>query len=88
MGVTSESLPKPQASQIKFQEVPPKTMAALSFGGWADDKSIEEQKQKLITVLREEGISHTDKFYFFGYNAPYEVLNRRNEVIVELEEEQ
>jgi len=29
-------------------------------------------------------IPYTDKFYFLGYNAPYETYNRRNEVIVEL----
>ena len=47
-------------------------------------KLIEKYKQKLKSALDSEGIAHTDKFYFFGYNAPYEVFNRKNEVIVEL----
>ena len=80
-----ETLPKPKNSQIKFKQVPKKTVAAISFGGWANDKKIEKYKQKLITALKTEGISHTNKFYFFGYNPPYEVFNRRNEIIVELE---
>tara|TARA_Y100001933_G_C18912389_1_gene527316 strand:- start:465 stop:1052 length:588 start_codon:yes stop_codon:yes gene_type:complete len=80
-----ETLPKPKNSQIKFKQVPKKTVAAISFGGWANDKKIEKYKQKLITALNTEGISHTNKFYFFGYNPPYEVFNRRNEIIVELE---
>ena len=59
-------------------------MAAISFGGWANDKKIELYKSKLILSLESEGILFSDKFLFFGYNAPYEFLNRKNEVLVEL----
>ena len=79
-----EMLPKPNQSLIKFEEEPAKTVAAISFSGWANDLKIEKYKQKLKSALDSEGIAHTDKFYFFGYNAPYEVFNRKNEVIVEL----
>ncbi len=79
-----ESLPKPNQSQIEFKEVPEKTVAAITFGGWANDEKIEEYKNKLIENLDAEGISYTNKFYFLGYNAPFETINRKNEVIVEL----
>jgi hypothetical protein len=78
------SLPKPDQSQIEFKEEPAKTLAAIRFGGWANDAKIAEYKEKLITALDREGVTYTNHFYFFGYNAPYEVFNRRNEVIVEL----
>ena len=80
-----ETLPQPNESKIKFHNEPAKTVAAIQFKGWASDKKIEKYKQKLIAALDNEGISHTDRFYFFGYNAPYEVFNRKNEVIVELQ---
>tara|TARA_B110000967_G_C18872179_1_gene556072 strand:+ start:881 stop:1498 length:618 start_codon:yes stop_codon:yes gene_type:complete len=79
-----KTLPQPNQSQIKFREEPAKTVAAISFNGWADDKKIEKYKQKLITALNQEKISHTNRFFFLGYNAPYEVFNRKNEIIVEL----
>ena len=79
-----ENLPKPNQSQIEFKEVPAKTVAAISFGGWANSEKIEKYKQKLIAALDDEGITYSNKFYVLGYNAPYEVLNRKNEVIVEL----
>jgi hypothetical protein len=60
-------------------------VAAIRFNGWANDKKIEAYKQKLKSALDAEGIAYTDPFYFLGYNAPYEVFNRKNEVIVELE---
>ena len=72
---TKESLPKPMNSNIQFVEVPAKKMAA----------KIEKYKSKLIALLAENQIKHTHNFSVLGYNPPYEVLVRRNEVIVELE---
>ena len=82
-----ETLPKPNASQIEFRDVPAKTVAAITFGGWANDDKIEQYKSQLIASLKSEGIEYTNQFYLLGYNAPYEVVNRKNEIIVELKEE-
>lgn len=80
-----EMLPTPNHSEIAFKEEPAKTVAAIRFGGWANDKKIATYKQQLIAALDTEGIAYSNRFYFFGYNAPYEVFNRINEVIVELQ---
>ena len=82
-----ETLPQPNQSQIEFREEPAKTVAAISFSGWANDEKIEKYKQRLILALDAKGITYTNRFYFLGYNAPYEVFNRKNEIIVELERE-
>jgi len=77
-------LPKPNQSGIEFKEEPAKTVAAITFSGWANDTKIEKYKQNLKAALDAEGIKYSNRFYFFGYNAPYEVFNRKNEVVVEL----
>ena len=77
-------LPKPNESNIEVKQEPAKTVAAITFSGWADDKKIEKFKQRLKSSLDAEGITCSNGFFFFGYNAPYEVFNRKNEVIVEL----
>jgi len=77
-------LPTPNNSKIQFKEMPAKKVAAISFGGWANQKKINEYKTSLVNSLQESNISHTGKFFFLGYNAPYEMFNRKNEVIVEL----
>ena len=79
-----EKLPQPNQPQIVFKKEPAKTVAAISFIGWADDDKIEHYKKKLKFALEKEEIPYTNRFYFLGYNAPYEVFNRKNEVIVEL----
>ena len=80
-----DMLPKPNQSGIEFKEEPAKTFAAIRFSGWANDTKIEKYKQNLKAALDAKGISYTNRFYFFGYNAPYEVFNRINEVLVELQ---
>ena len=81
---TRDNLPIPNDSSIEFKDMPEKRVAAISFGGWASDSKIAAFKSKLITALNTKGIEYTDNFYFLGYNAPMEVFNRKNEVIVEL----
>ena len=80
-----DELPLPNSKEIAFKEEPSRTVAAITFGGWSDSNKIESYKQKLISALDKEGVSYTSKFFFLGYNAPYEMTNRRNEVIVELD---
>ena len=82
--LNKEMLPKPIQSGIEFKEEPAKTLAAITFGGWANDAKIEKYKNELKTALKKEGIEYSNKFYFFGYNAPYEIFNRKNEILVEL----
>ena len=80
-----EMLPKPNQTGIEFKQEPAKTLAAISFSGWANDTKIEKYKQLLKAALDAEGIKYTNQCYFFGYNAPYEIFNRKNEIIVELQ---
>ena len=80
-----EELPRPNQPEIEFKQVPAKKMAAISFGGWANNEKIEKYKKQLIEYLNAKDINYADRFYFFGYNSPYEVFNRKNEVLVELE---
>ena len=82
---SKENLPKPNQSEIKFHEEPAKTVAAITFGGWANSNKIETYKNKLKASLNTLGISYTNHFYFLGYNPPFDIFNRKNEIIVELD---
>jgi hypothetical protein len=79
-----ENLPTPNNSKIVFEKKEEKIMAAIQFSGWADDEKIEKYKLILINELEKEKLLTNGKFTFLGYNAPFELTNRRNEVIVEL----
>jgi|TARA_B110000046_G_scaffold38344_1_gene42081 hypothetical protein len=79
-----DDMPEPSRSDINIKKEKSKTAAAISFGGWANSIKIERYKNLLIQSLKKKGISHTNKFYFLGYNPPFEIINRKNEIIVEL----
>lgn len=83
-GYEIDSLPDPDNKNIKFESEGVKIMAAVRFGGWANDEKIKEHEAKLAAALEAEGIAHSGKFSYLGYNPPYEVVNRRNEVVTEL----
>ena len=79
-----EEMPAPDNAKVQFKREEPKTVAALRFGGFADDEKIEGYKKKLFSLLKKEGIEHEETYSFMGYNPPFDLVNRRNEVVVEL----
>lgn len=82
---TKENLPKPDNASIEFIEIPEKKMAAITFSGWANDKKIEKYKLQLIALLDKYQIKYTNNFSLLGYNPPFELFFRKNEIIVELD---
>ena len=84
---TMDALPVPNDSTVRIKEMKERTVAAIVFKGWASDKTIDEQKTKLVKVLDAEGIAYdANDFAYLGYNPPYQMANRRNEIIVTLKE--
>ena len=79
-----KDLPHPENSKIVFEKQEENIMAAIRFDGWADDEKIEKYKTILRNELANEKLNFINKFSFLGYNPPYEVMNRRNEIVVEL----
>jgi uncharacterized protein YxeA len=59
---TEETLPSPTNKQVELTKIPAKTVAVISFTGWADDEKIEKYKQQLIQHLKEEKIEYKGPF--------------------------
>ena len=51
-----EELPDPNNERIQFEQHEEKVMAAVTFGGWADDEKIAQHRSQLETMLRKQGI--------------------------------
>jgi hypothetical protein len=84
--ISKDKLPEPNQNRIEFREEPEKVVAAIRFGGWASTRRIEKFRSRLTTALQAEGLSNTGRFYYLGYNPPYEVFGRKNEIIAELKD--
>jgi hypothetical protein len=79
-----ESLPEPNSDDVELLKVPPKQFAVLTFSGYANDSKITKYSKKLIKSIRAEGIQSKGNVQFMGYNAPWQVFGRKNEVAIEL----
>jgi len=77
-------LPSPKDTSVHFVQEEEKIMAAIRFGGWANNDSIIKYRSKLQELLKQNGIQPIGQFSYLGYNPPYQVTNRRNEVVVEV----
>jgi len=75
-------LPKPNDARV-FQEKKDSTvLAAIAFNGWASDEKIQSHISELKAVLEKHQIAYEGPFSYLGYNPPYQLVNRRNEVVV------
>jgi hypothetical protein len=79
---TASDLPKPNDSGVQIVKSSPQYVAAIAFGGYADDKSIKENRDLLLKLLQEKGIVVAGEYSFLGYNAPYQFWSRKNEIVI------
>jgi Tfp pilus assembly protein PilE len=82
-----KSLPKPNNDDIRFVETEEQYVVAIRFGGWANDEKIAENASKLVDILHSKGIEISSEPWYMGYNPPYQLINRRNEVAIRLTKE-
>jgi len=81
-GYTVENLPKPNDSNVKIQKTQDEYVAVIRFEGFASNKDLMFYSEKLLDILKEKGITSYGNARFLGYNPPFQLVNRRNEVIV------
>jgi len=79
------ALPKPNSENVKIVEEGAKTLAVIAYGGYSNDEKIEKYRKKLEQILAENKIKTKGAYLYMGYNAPWDFINRRNEVAVEVE---
>jgi len=82
--MNSGNLPEPVNSNIVLHKSKPVYTASIRYGGYTNTREIERNKAKLMRVLEDLNIKHSGNFEYLGYNPPYQMFNRRNEILVEL----
>ncbi|TSK58157.1 Heme-binding protein 2 [Bagarius yarrelli] len=73
--------PKPSIPEIFFENRKEFTVFVRTFGGFANSQNTREEVQKLAESLKRDGIKFKEApFYRVGYDSPFKLVNRRNEV--------
>lgn len=85
-GYNKDNLPIPNNSDVTISTSPDEYVAAIQFGGFSSNENIKQHTAILENALKENHISYYGHFRYLGYNPPYQLFGRRNEVIVSINE--
>lgn len=77
-------LPLPDNDNVEIKIQPERLLAIISFSGFANDNDIKYYTKILKEQLVKEGINANGRVYFQGYDPPFKLFNRTNEVAIEL----
>ncbi|XP_069829848.1 heme-binding protein 2 [Dendropsophus ebraccatus] len=76
-----EDPPKPSESNVFITERPQITVYVRSFGGFTNNAKNQEQIQQLSECLKRDGkLFDENNYYTAGYDSPFKLVNRHNEV--------
>ncbi len=77
-------LPKPLDNTVMLDVFNGGRYAAIRFGGFANEEKIESYQKKLIQWLEENDYEPSGESFYVGYNSPFKIYNRRNEILIAL----
>jgi len=78
-------LPRPNSNAVSLVSQDSMKLAVLRFGGFSSDEKIAKHAQILTQVLEKNNIRTKGSLLFMGYNAPWDLINRRNEVAFQID---
>lgn len=81
---TKDNLPLPNNSDVTLKTTSEEYVAAITFSGFASSDNIKKHTALLENALKKHHLSYYGNFRFLGYNPPYQLFGRRNEIIVTL----
>jgi hypothetical protein len=73
-----------RARNIQFRRTEPAYTASIEFGGFASESKMQEKSEVLFAALQRAGLQPRGAVRHLYYNAPFDLFDRRNEVLVEL----
>ena len=82
---TTKDLPTPIDEGIEILNTDEEYVAAISFSGFASDAKLKDYQMKLGELLKENNLTSKGNYRYLGYNPPYQLIGRRNEVVVRVE---
>ena len=82
---SAATLPPPNDPSIRIHEVAAGYYAVLEFGGFAPEGKIVRKMKEFEALIEARHLVLKSKPKFLGYNAPFELIGRRNEIVAEIE---
>ena len=80
--------PQPSNKEVSLIEYPEFTAYVYSYSGFNSDEKLLQNATEFGTLLERDGVSNyiKDHYYYAGYDPPYRLFNRHNEIWFIVEE--
>ena len=72
--------PKPSASDVFIEERPAMDVYVTSFGGFAKENDWLSEAKSLTDKINDSSKIRPDMWFTAGYNSPFQLVGRTNEV--------
>lgn len=83
---SKENLPDPNNEDIQLQVFDSFYAVAVTFGGYANEAKYKKYVDELLAFAEENKLVHDKEFMLLGFDPPFKVVNRKNEVLLKLSE--
>ena len=83
-GYTIKNLPKANNKKLSIYEEASNIKASISYSGYSNSQKEELYIKELKEKLRKHNIKHNNDFELLVYNSPYQFFNRKNEIVVSI----
>ncbi|XP_058469653.1 heme-binding protein 2 [Solea solea] len=78
-----ENPPEPSSPELFVEHRKEFTAYVRTYSGFSNENMKREELLKLLESLQRDGVPYVDKpYYVAGYDSPFKLTNRRNEVWV------
>jgi hypothetical protein len=81
---TPDSMPRPNDPGVMLHTSEEEFLAALRFSGFGSDERIAEHRALLLSACEAEGLKVLGSVRYLGYDPPWQMVGRRNEVVVRI----
>ena len=79
-----QQAPAPSGTNVKIYESKPGYFAAVSYGGYSNATKVKIHTDRLMSEMHKHNLKATSNPVVLSYDSPYKVMNRRNEILVEI----
>jgi len=83
--ISPENAPKPSSSKVNFVVIPERKVASITFGGFANQEEMEKKEKQLRTWISKKGLTILGPAEYLRYNPPYQLVGRKNEVVIPIQ---
>lgn len=78
-------LPRPNDDKVIIAEMTGFTAVSVAFDGFASPSDYDEQTKVLLEWCQQNGLDVIGEPIYLGYDPPFKLTDRLNEVIVEID---